>query len=1003
MAKVATVMMDMHRFFARPRNALQAYKIASRLFLFSLCIVVPVKIGFYLYEEVHVQKSHVLDVVESLGQHTNYIFADVEAALIGIVRNYELGTGREKSPREIDERLARQSDVFSSIDEIIVVGDDGKMKYVSDLAFEHERSDFSNRVDFLYLKNKPDSGTYISGPAVGMFGASRNQTVLRISRAIKTPGNDFAGMITATISVQRFVDAFRKLKVASGGIIEILNRNGSPLFQYSIDEKQRVQGRYAAHSASVLFTADDRRAQKSSTFDDFSHMLLGAYFFVPTGQLSLVLSTPYWSVYNHYLSTIMGDVLVALIVAAIVLSLARYSLQTYIRSEALIARQSRRLRHLAMFSTEIQKSDNIPAALEALGANCVELLNCQKLRIEVSSVDGNLAHEAVGRSELHNQTAFEMGGKVTWGDGVAKFSSGLRPSGKRKRADRQVQVEDFHMHLSGAQLVRHIDFTIFGLPVGDKIGRVIARQFGDLCFVVIENLLLEGKNIEALEIAAEARQDAEQKERNTREILNSISDNFFSLDENWRFTHVNHQASESFGAPESELIGKSFWELVPHARETVVFAEFHKARETGKMREFEVYSAVRHKWFQNRIFPFERGISVYFRDITRRVEMQEELLQAQKLKAVGSLTGGVAHDFNNLLTVILNNIDELAIRFADDAEARVNIDLCEMAAERATELTRQLLAFSRKQPLTPQSVDLDILLRNVQRLLERTLGENIQLVCNVPYGLCRAYVDPAQLETALINLAINARDAMPDGGKIAITAANSHGHNDGTGKEKDMIAIHVKDSGTGIPPEILKNVFEPFFTTKEVGKGSGLGLSMVHGFVYQSGGKLELHSEPGKGTEIILYLPRFENQAPVVAHVINHDKLKGGPESLAVIVENAPFRLQLVARLRELGYDVREFDGERDFMKAQSEGDEFDGIIAEGVPREDEEHSLFLDQLFLLDAEMPAVLLTQIELPVVREQAKNATSLLMPVNPDAIARAIRKVLDNAKPARSNWL
>jgi PAS domain S-box-containing protein len=211
------------------------------------------------------------------------------------------------------------------------------------------------------------------------------------------------------------------------------------------------------------------------------------------------------------------------------------------------------------------------------------------------------------------------------------------------------------------------------------MGQLIADQSSRLALVTIENILLQTKNLESANIATEAREfseiaqrDAEAKRRQTEEILESISDCFYSLDSNWCFVHANKQACETFGKTRDQIIGKSFWDLLPHTKETVLYPEFQTASETGEKREFEVYSTKLGKWIQNRVFPFERGISVYFRDITRRVKLEEELRQSQKLQAVGSLTGGVAHDFNNLLTVIVNNIDELAM-LLDGREIHVNL------------------------------------------------------------------------------------------------------------------------------------------------------------------------------------------------------------------------------------------------------------------------------------------------------------------------------------------
>ena len=231
------------------------------------------------------------------------------------------------------------------------------------------------------------------------------------------------------------------------------------------------------------------------------------------------------------------------------------------------------------------------------------------------------------------------------------------------------------------------------------------------------------------------------------------------------------------------------------------------------------------------------------------------------MEAMGQLTGGVAHDFNNLLTVILGNAEHLAEKLAAHPELRAFAEGIMTAAERGAELTRSLLAFSRKQPLMPKDIDIGQQILGMEQLLRRTLGEHIECKFLLDQDLWLASVDPGQLASALLNLVLNARDAMPEGGKLTVEVRNAsldkaYAEQNSDARPGDYVMVAVTDTGSGMTPEVATRAFEPFFTTKEVGKGTGLGLSMVYGFAQQSGGLDEDHSEPGHGTAITLFFPR---------------------------------------------------------------------------------------------------------------------------------------------------
>jgi signal transduction histidine kinase/CHASE3 domain sensor protein/ActR/RegA family two-component response regulator len=301
------------------------------------------------------------------------------------------------------------------------------------------------------------------------------------------------------------------------------------------------------------------------------------------------------------------------------------------------------------------------------------------------------------------------------------------------------------------------------------------------------------------------------------------------------------------------------------------------------------------------------GAVMVYHDVTQAVEIERQLRQSQKMDAIGQLTGGVAHDFNNILTVITGTIDILANAVRHDPTLAAIAKMIDEAAERAAELTRRLLAFSRRQPLQPRATDLNALIVDSARLLRPAVGEPIEVVLELEPEAWPALVDPNQLTTALLNLAFNARDAMPNGGKLTLETSNVVLDGD-YARIHDGVApghytlVVVSDTGSGIPEAIRDKVFEPFFTTKEVGRGTGLGLSMVYGFVKQSGGHISLNSERGVGTSINIYLPRACEQTEHPSEALPVAPLQGGAETILVTEDDAMVRTHVVAQLTSLGY-----------------------------------------------------------------------------------------------------
>ena len=295
---------------------------------------------------------------------------------------------------------------------------------------------------------------------------------------------------------------------------------------------------------------------------------------------------------------------------------------------------------------------------------------------------------------------------------------------------------------------------------------------------------------------------------------------------------------------------------------------------------------------------------------------EETLRQAQKMEAVGQLTGGIAHDFNNMLSVVIGSLDLLGRRLSpDDVRTRRYVDAATDGAKRAATLTQRLLAFSRQQPLQPEPVDVNRLVKGMSDLLRHSLGGAVRLEAVLGGGIWQINADPNQLENVILNLGINGRDAMPDGGRLTIETENAHLDDRYVASEIGMspgqyVLIAVTDTGSGMPAEVVAKAFDPFFTTKGVGKGTGLGLSQVYGFVKQSGGHVKIYSEPGVGTTVKLYLPRFVGDTPQAGATEAQTIAYGDAQELILVVEDEPaVRQYSVDALLELGYRVLEADG----------------------------------------------------------------------------------------------
>jgi PAS domain S-box-containing protein len=465
-------------------------------------------------------------------------------------------------------------------------------------------------------------------------------------------------------------------------------------------------------------------------------------------------------------------------------------------------------------------------------------------------------------------------------------------------------------------------------PILDEAGRLIGA-------VNIMSDITEQKQTE------EALRSSEEKYRT---ILENIEDGYYEVDIAGSFTFYNDSLCRIFGYSREELMGMNDRQYTDQENAKKLFQAFNKVYRTGessKEFDWEIIRKDRTKRYveasvslikdssDNRI-----GFRGIVRDITDRKQtekeiaaLQEQLRQSQKMEAIGHLTGGIAHDFNNLLTVIrgysdlvLSNLDKNNPLYSDTLEIK-------NASEKAESLTRQLLAFSRRQVLQPKVLNLNTLVSNMDKMLRRLIGENIELVTLSAKDLGIVKADPGQIEQVIINLAVNARDAMPKGGKLTIETANieldenyARAHIGVT--PGYYVMLSVSDTGIGMSPEIREHIFEPFFTTKENGKGTGLGLSTVYGIVKQSGGNIWVYSEPGRGTTFKIYLSRIEESVELIGPVDAPQKSLEGSETILLVEDEEVVRTLACTILQKNGYTVLEAaNGEEALRVVQEQND----------------------------------------------------------------------------------
>ncbi|WP_037094823.1 hybrid sensor histidine kinase/response regulator [Rhizobium leguminosarum] len=523
--------------------------------------------------------------------------------------------------------------------------------------------------------------------------------------------------------------------------------------------------------------------------------------------------------------------------------------------------------------------------------------------ILVHRFDETITHWSIGCENMYGWAREEAVGEKVYELLATRFPEPAEDIRDQLKSRGFWQGEIIHRHKSGHDIHAASRCVLVNLPDGD--------------LAVIQT----NTDVSALRRAQEA---VKSREAHLSSILDTVPDAMVVIDHKGTVLSFSKAAEKLFGMPSDQICGLNVSNLMPNPHRDAHDGYIDHYIETGEKRIIGYGRVVTGQRADGSQFPMElhvgeatangeRIFTGFVRDLTSRFEIEEDLRQAQKMEAIGQLTGGIAHDFNNLLTVISGNLEMIEDKLPPGTLREI-LKEAQSAAQDGAILTGQLLAFGRRQPLNPKHADLGQLVSGFSDLLRRTLGEDIKLSTVIEGSSLNVLVDSSQLQNAILNIALNARDAMPKGGSLTTTIARVHLDADYAKMYPEVrsgtfVLVTMTDTGIGMSEEVRKRAIEPFFTTKEVGSGTGLGLSMVYGFVKQSGGHLQLYSELERGTTVRIYLPAINETKPLeptLDHGSGESPLPRGDETVLVVEDDARVRRVAVARLTSMGYTVLE-------------------------------------------------------------------------------------------------
>jgi PAS domain S-box-containing protein len=828
---------------------------------------------------------------DALSEYTRQTISGLDLALIGLEATLEAqpsGTAATLG----DALNERQDASINTLAYFVLdasgrlAASSGTVPWTQDLAFLDS---------FVAQREQSDRGLFIGPPRNDLAGPLAGQRVVLLSRRLDATDGSFNGMVVAALSIERLQQFQQTLLVGANATVGLVSAEGIVLVRTPSAEP--VFGQNISSGAMFARLAQAPRGVYVAPAITDGVSRITAYERLDRYPLVTYVAIAEADRLGQWTMLAIAESLLALLVLATMAAAMRFAQQTYSQRELLAEIRREWLKTIAAATASLIAASESDDVRRRLAEGIAEIVPGATARVYLLADGQASTQEPVS-------------------------GTGGRQSVPLRRADG-----------------REIGALEAAPPPGQAFDEDASWALDHLGFVaglVLDRLEAESQRQLALRNAETDRLEAERARSQIDEVYSSMTDAVVAFDRDWYILYVNPATTRLTQRGAEKLVGQSVWELFPDLLGTPFETEVRSASSQRRRATFEFQYARARLFFAVSAFPQELGMTVYLRDITAQKEVEAQLRQSQRMEAVGQLTGGVAHDFNNLLTVIIGNVDEIVDDSQTTPAIRSQARMVLKAAERAAELTQRLLAFSRRQALDPRSVDVNQLVGQLQDLLHRTIGESIEIAFVLEPKLDLAMVDAGQLDSAILNLAINSQHAMPKGGKLTIETANVYLDRDYALSHAEVqpgryVLVSVTDTGVGMSRGTVERAFEPFFTTKPAGLGTGLGLSMIYGFIKQSRGHVSIYSEPGHGTTVRLYLPRAGTDAEIAGPREDPGLAPRGSENVLLVEDDELVRRHAEATLQGLGYRVTAVESGAEALAAIGEGGPFALLLVDVV------------------------------------------------------------------------
>ena len=847
-------------------------------------------------DDAGISTANLATVLDEHAQRTLRL-VEVTVESLADTLNSAIETG-PLNPDQITPILMNRKRITKDLFNIFLIDADGRS--LTDAFGSRTPIDLNERSYVKFHRESGRSGIHVSEPAVSVAGRGR---IVVVSHRLFNIDGSFAGVIGASVSAEYFQDFYRSVDVGPRGVVALGTREGAIVARTPVSEAL-LRGEAQPNPTLAEAVAAGRTSgtlDYVNRFDGVRRLtsfrtVAGSPYIVSVGRAHGDFLAPWWrDLWRYGIATLV-------LVAAAVGSCWSLLRQMAARGMADGARRAGEraavaaVRKLAAQEHEVR--ERLETILNRMPLGCIlcdASLKLTYMNATAERIFGCRIEDVKGLSPL--ETGFVVADPVA---AEARHESLRRGTISGYTVAQTVTLKDRTITC---------EWTNTALKGSDG-------SFGGILAMVQD--VTERSRAEEEIVRAQALEQATG--RRLEMILNRMPLGCIVTDSELRYTYWNPSAEQILGHRFADVNGLRAVDIGTNLDDPAVVAARQARYRIGDADELITTSnltkdgrRIKCEWYTTPMIGTDgafQGVIALFQDATERSHAEEALRQAQKMEALGQLTGGVAHDFNNLLTVIMANIELVEPSCGDRPDEAESLQAALSAAIRAGELTRQLLAFSRRQTLEPRIVQINDLVREMMRLLSRTIGESVETVVETSPDAWLVRVDPTQLESALANLVVNARDAMSGGGRVVIETANApldeaYAAQHAEVTAGDYVVLSVSDTGSGMSPEVAARVFEPFFTTKEVGKGTGLGLSMVFGFVKQSGGHIKVYSELGIGTAIRLYLPRaIDGDAAAEPATVETPAPARAGETILLVEDDDAVRETVMRHFLRFGYQV---------------------------------------------------------------------------------------------------